>query len=210
MAIPQNIEELARKVRTEIYGRDVREALATSMEATAEVAEWSREVAQQIIDGSFDGTALELEIERKLKELEEQYAPKLTNLETEIEDARGSEPSLGGRLDNFSTQLAQSEQQVNKLRNDKADKTYVNNELNVLQSNIDNKVDKNGNEQITWAMAAQDFREQITGGNTAVVGIDSVNTSNLVDGSVTSKKRTFIGEVGILGNNSSGEVVDFN
>ena len=70
MTIPQNIEELAHKVRNEIYGRDVREALATSIEATAEVAEWSRQVAQQIIDGEFD----EVELLTKLNELEQEYA----------------------------------------------------------------------------------------------------------------------------------------
>lgn len=85
MAIPEIIEELAHKVRTEIYGRDVREAIATSMEATAEVAEWSREVAQQIIDGSFDEGELNTEIERKLNELEQQYAPQLTQVKEETQ-----------------------------------------------------------------------------------------------------------------------------
>ncbi|MGN8648310.1 hypothetical protein ACTNEO_19900 [Gracilibacillus sp. HCP3S3_G5_1] len=83
MAIPENIEELAHKVRTEIYGRDVREALASSMEATAEVADWSRQVAQAIIDGEFDEAALATEIEQKLTQLEQDYAPTLTSLEQE-------------------------------------------------------------------------------------------------------------------------------
>lgn len=78
IVIPDLIAELAHKVRNEIYGRDVREALATSMEATAEVAEWSRKVAQQIIDDGFDEGALKTEIERKLNELEEKYAPELS------------------------------------------------------------------------------------------------------------------------------------
>src|SRR5690625_196153 len=111
MAIPEIIEQLAHKVRTEIYGRDVREALATSMEVTAEVAEWSREVAQQIIDGSFDEGALNTEIERKLNELEQQYAPKLTSLESEIVDARGTEANLSGRLNDLDSQLSLKAQQ---------------------------------------------------------------------------------------------------
>lgn len=110
MSIPSNIEELAHKVRTEIYGRDVREALATSMEATAEVAEWSRQVAQQIIDGEFDEAELSTEIERKLNELEQEYAPELTNIKNEVENARGNESTLGDRLDGVSSQLTQSVQ----------------------------------------------------------------------------------------------------
>lgn len=113
MAIPEIIEELAHKVRTEIYGRDVREALATSMEATAEVAEWSRVVAQQIIDGKFDEGAISTEIERKLNELEVQYAPKLTTIQNEVENARGNDTSLGGRLNSISQDLAQRTKRMN-------------------------------------------------------------------------------------------------
>lgn len=70
--------------------------------------------------------------------------------------------------------------------------------LDLTNSNLTNglssKVDKNGAGQVTWAMAAQDFREQITGGNTAVVGVDAVSTTNIVNNSVTSVKRTTLGE----------------
>ncbi|GGN54811.1 M14 family zinc carboxypeptidase [Oceanobacillus indicireducens] len=107
MAIPERIEELAHKVRTEIYGRDVREALATSMEATAEVAEWSRQVAQNILDGKFDEGELNTEIERKLNDLERRYAPDLGNLKNEVGNARGKEQSLGGRLNLIDQDLAQ-------------------------------------------------------------------------------------------------------
>lgn len=116
MSIPQEIEELAHKVRNEIYGRDVREAIASSMEATAEVAEWSREVAQQIVDGSFDEGALNTAIEQKLNVLEQQYAPNLTNLESEIENARGNESSLVNRLNSTDSQLAQTEQRISQKR----------------------------------------------------------------------------------------------
>src|SRR5690554_4714771 len=107
MAVPQNIEELAHQVRTAIYGRDVRESIASSMEATADVADWSRSVAQAIIDGSFDEAALNTAIENKLTQLEQDYAPTLTAIETEVTDARGTETNLGNRLENFNAQLAQ-------------------------------------------------------------------------------------------------------
>lgn len=114
MAIPSNIEELAHKVRTEIYGRDVREAIASSMEATADVADWARSVAQAIVDGEFDEAALNTEIENKLTQLEQDYAPKLTALETEVTDARGTETNLNNRLENFNAQLAQNAQLNNQ------------------------------------------------------------------------------------------------
>lgn len=115
MAIPEIIEQLAHRVRTEIYGRDVREALATSMEVTAEVAEWSREVAQQIIDGSFDEGELATAIEEKLNQLEQDYAPTLSGLETEIENARANKDNLAARLLDFDSQLAETTQDYIKL-----------------------------------------------------------------------------------------------
>lgn len=84
MSVPQNIQELANKVRNEIYGKDVRESIAKSMEATGEVAEWSRQVAQDIVDGKFDEGELATEIERKLNELEAQYAPELNQVKTDL------------------------------------------------------------------------------------------------------------------------------
>lgn len=162
MSIPSNIEELAHKVRTEIYGRDVREALATSMEATAEVAEWSRQVAQQIIDGEFDEAELSTEIERKLNELEQEYAPELTNIKNEVEDARGNESTLGNRLDGFGSQLAQTEIEIAK----KADKDEI----------------------FTMANMGQDIKEAMTGGSVAVVGENTILTENIVDKQVTISK----------------------
>jgi len=111
MAVPQNIEELAHQVRTAIYGRDVRESIASSMEATADVADWARSVAQAIIDGSFDEATLNTAIENKLTQLEQDYAPNLTALETEVTNARGTETNLGNRLENVDAQLAQKAKQ---------------------------------------------------------------------------------------------------
>jgi hypothetical protein len=108
MAVPQNIEELAHQVRTAIYGRDVRESIASSMEATADVADWARSVAQAIIDGSFDEATLNTAIENKLTQLEQDYAPNLTALETEVTNARGTETNLGNRLENVDAQLAET------------------------------------------------------------------------------------------------------
>ena len=50
------------------------------------------------------------------------------------------------------------------------------------------KVDKNGAAQVTWAMLAQDAREQIAGSKVAVVGNNAVSSANIVNGSVTDAK----------------------
>lgn len=81
--------------------------------------------------------------------------------------------------------------------------------MNALKtvSNIDNKAEKKDVEElssqleqtvrkgeggsVTWAMASQDFRENVTGGNTAVVGKDSVLKENIVDGEVIKSKASF-------------------
>lgn len=53
---------------------------------------------------------------------------------------------------------------------------------------VNDKVDKNGAAQVTWAMLAQDAREHISGNKVAVVGNNAVSTSNIVDGSITDTK----------------------
>ncbi|VME86778.1 Uncharacterised protein [Streptococcus pneumoniae] len=53
---------------------------------------------------------------------------------------------------------------------------------------INDKVDKNGAAQVTWAMLAQDAREQIAGTKVAVVGNNAVSSANIVNGSVTDAK----------------------
>lgn len=53
---------------------------------------------------------------------------------------------------------------------------------------INDKVDKNGAAQVTWAMLAQDAREQIAGNKVAVVGNNAVSSANIVNGSVTDAK----------------------
>ena len=60
MAIPENIEQLANDVRTKVYGREVREALASGIEAAGETAEDARiksedtEIRQTVLEKQFD------------------------------------------------------------------------------------------------------------------------------------------------------------
>lgn len=61
-----------------------------------------------------------------------------------------------------------------------------------LSSQLDTTVRKGEGGSVTWAMAAQDFRENITGGNTAIVGKNAVLEENIVDGQVTENKTSFL------------------
>lgn len=101
-------DELAKFILEKMYGQHTREAMARSLLKANEVAEWARDVAQQLIDGSFDEGVLNTAIEQKLLDLETQYAPNLTSLENEVENARGNEASLGDNLNSVNRQLAQT------------------------------------------------------------------------------------------------------
>ena len=87
-----------------------------------------------------------------------------------------------GEIDQIILNIFQSE------IDSKASKTTVNTHETRITNLENNKLDRNKNESITYAMLSQEVKQNITGGNTAVVGINSVNTSNIVDGSVTLSK----------------------
>ena len=125
-------EELAKFILEKMYGEHTREAMARSLLKANEVAEWAREVAQQLIDGSFDEGALNTAIEQKLNDLETEYAPQLTNIKNEVEDARGNQASLAGRLDATDSQLAQTRDDLEyKINEDVQDlESNINQELN--------------------------------------------------------------------------------
>lgn len=71
-----------------------------------------------------------------------------------------------------------------------------------MQSQLGNKVDKNGSGQITMNMLAQDVKTAMTGGSVAVVGDNAVATSNLQNKSVTADKLApNISPIGVYINN---------
>lgn len=106
---------------------------------------------------------------------------------SEIFDARGSYPKLKDRINSlgkFDVNISAAVNEINR--------------------NLVRKVDKGGNEQVTFGMLSQDVKEAMTGGSVAVVGVDSVNTSNYVDGSVTPEKTSFVkkGRTNVLNTDS--------
>src|SRR5699024_9170310 len=103
--IPENIKQLANKVRNEIYGRDVRESIAQSMEVSGETSNEANE-------RSKDTDARQTDVENRF---DDQIAGN-TDID-EVIDARRPEggesyPTLRKRLDDehkeVTTQLAQT------------------------------------------------------------------------------------------------------
>lgn len=104
------------------------------------------------------------------KALEVTYedATKEGNANMEVARARGGFDTLSQNLLNINANANAANQKASQLTND--------------------KVDKNGAAQVTWAMLAQDAREQIAGSKVAVVGNNAVSSANIVNGSVTDEK----------------------
>ncbi|KAF6649076.1 hypothetical protein, partial [Lactococcus sp. EKM101L] len=50
------------------------------------------------------------------------------------------------------------------------------------------KVDKGGNEQVSWANLSQEAKKNISGDKVAVVGDNSVTTSTVADNAITRAK----------------------
>lgn len=90
------------------------------------------------------------------------------NTNMEVAKARGVFDTLSQNLLSINANADAANQKASQLTND--------------------KVDKNGAAQVTWAMLAQDAREQIAGTKVAVVGNNAVSSANIVDGSVTDAK----------------------
>lgn len=61
-------------------------------------------------------------------------------------------------------------------------------QISTINTILPDKVNKNGNEEVTLRMLSQEVKEMMAGGSLPVVAEDSVNTSNIVDGAVTDVK----------------------
>lgn len=104
----------------------------------------------------------------KALEVTYETASKDGNANMEVAKARGGFDTLSQNLMSINASADAANQKASQLVND--------------------KVDKNGAAQVTWAMLAQDAREHISGNKVAVVGNNAVSTSNIVDRSITDTK----------------------
>lgn len=107
MAIPQKIKDLATKVRNEIYGKDVREAIARSIEESGLTASEAREITEQLLDESYDQGLLETEIESRMEALYDSKGQKLDNLYDEKEvDLENLKQDYADKADDLETTYA--------------------------------------------------------------------------------------------------------
>lgn len=69
-------------------------------------------------------------------------------------------------------------------------------DANKFRTDIDvlgvNKVDKNGNGQVTWGMLNQDVKEKMVDDAVPIVDIEAVNTPNVIDQAITPEKTNFM------------------
>lgn len=180
-------QKLANDIRTKIYGKEVREALATGIEESGNTSQEARDITENLLDGSYDSGLLNTEIEQRMEGLysskgqamDELYMEKdtaLTNLYTTekaeldalqldySERAGTLEETYAPRLTEVTAQLAQTTQAIDRQLTD--------------------KVDKNGSEQISMAMLNPDIKQALNDGEWNV----NVNTSDIENGAVTGPK----------------------
>lgn len=79
--------------------------------------------------------------------------------------------------------------------------TYYNQLKTYTDNALDNKVDKDGIGQVTFNNLSQSVKEMFTGGNTPVVGVNSVGTDNIIDNTVSYQKLNENGKNGVAGFN---------
>src|SRR5699024_1701390 len=126
--IPESIKKLANKVRNEIYGRDVRESIAQSMEVSGETSNEANE-------RSKDTDARQTDVENRF---DDQIAGN-TDID-EVIDARRPEggesyPTLRKRLDGehkeVTTQLAEKSYLISDFKEDLNDVERLKTALNL-------------------------------------------------------------------------------
>ena len=112
MPIPQKIQQLAKKVREAVYGKDVRDAIAEAIEESGKTAGEAREITEALLDGSFDQGLLDTEIREKLVQLEQDYAPELTNLGAQLAQKATKTDVITPKRHVFGEQLSRLKQSL--------------------------------------------------------------------------------------------------
>lgn len=117
MAIPESIKQKANKIRNEVYGKDVREALASGIEEAGDIADQTRE-RQDSVEAQFQSVLDETTGKDVIS------APEITAARVGADDT--NHPNLKERLDyehnELSSQLTQTEQEIQNLEESKASK----------------------------------------------------------------------------------------
>lgn len=104
------------------------------------------------------------------------YIYELSEIQREIEEIIGNKD-----FSSLLKKIGLLETNISYLDNTKADK-------NEVEQSLANKVDKGGNEQVSWANLSQEAKKNISGNKVAVVGDNSVTTSTVADNAITRAK----------------------
>ena len=83
---PDSIDKEISDIQNATHGVEVRGALAAGVKKSFTKSEEAIGVTQSLIDGAFDDAELVTEIESKLNQLEQDYAPKLTRVGRQTEE----------------------------------------------------------------------------------------------------------------------------
>lgn len=150
-----NISEYISKIKTAIYGKDVRGALADGLDAVNKETEAATALAQETEQRQ---TSIEKQFDDQIANmtLDDPSSAELVAARTNVNTGK-SYDTIGRRLDaehaDVTAQLAEkaNQDEVNTLATDKADKSYVSKEVSNLQIN---KADKSYVDDITRGLAS--------------------------------------------------------
>lgn len=133
MAIPESIKQKANKIRNEVYGKDVREALASGIEEAGDIADQTRE-RQDSVEAQFQSVLDETTGKDVIS------APEITAARVGADDT--NHPNLKERLDTeyqkLSSQLAQKAEEKDLINGllSKPNKEYVDDAVNKVEERI--------------------------------------------------------------------------
>jgi glycerophosphoryl diester phosphodiesterase len=114
MAIPDKIKQLANDIRSKVYGREVRESLAKGIEEAGDLADKANTKSENAV---YQVNNIQAQVNQLVVEGDSSVEAAQARV-----DAEGkSYPTLKARLDaketEFSSQLAQTEQDIEKIKN---------------------------------------------------------------------------------------------
>lgn len=176
MAVDPNIKKKADDIRNKVYGKEVRESLASGLEEmSSDVVE--NEGRQSVVEGRQDS------VESQWQAVSDEMTDKDVISAPEIIAARDGEPNLKAKIDkNYNEVTAQLAQTASYLDDKKIDRG------NVLLNDLNkNSVKFDG----TWFTSQ--FLDDLSKGVLDVTNVldDSLTTSKFVDKSVTVEKVDF-------------------
>ena len=192
MAIPETIKKLANDIRTKIYGREVREALARGIEAAGDLADKANTKSENAV---YQVNNIQAQVNQLVVEGDSSVEAAQARV-----DAEGNVfATLKERLDTKETQFANEigilSNDITDLQSQKADITYVNNQLalkrdksaKITNADLDISTDAN---KIKLVNLSDEVLQAMAGTTPVNVtpGPNSVTQEKIAPGAVTFEK----------------------